>query len=66
MKVWATSLKKVWSFDHHWSIVLGSRLIDTISAFIRATHARQTAIAPAPDRIISMPVLSSDDMPHSA
>ena len=61
---WTTSLKKVWSFDHHWSIAGGSLAMLTISSCIRSTHERQSAIAPALEWSSSIPVFISWSTPH--
>ena len=61
-----TSLKKVWSLDHHCSMFFGSFSIETISCFIRSTHASHTTAAPGLERSSSMPVLSSCASPHEA
>mmetsp|Transcript_18188 Transcript_18188/g.58119 ORF Transcript_18188/g.58119 Transcript_18188/m.58119 type:complete len:302 (-) Transcript_18188:184-1089(-) len=61
-----TSLKKVWSLDHHCNMFFGSFSIETISCFIRSTHASHTTAAPGLERSSSMPVLSSCASPHEA
>ena len=59
------SLKKVWSLDHHWSMLAGRRAMETISCCMRSTHDWQTAIPPGDERSMSMPVFISWPMPHS-